>query len=59
MDKEEEAELDSLTGEPWFEREEGGGDARRFPFRFEVEEGTIFGGSESASDIPEFLRDGV
>ena len=35
----------------------GGGDARCFPFRFNVEEETRAGASDSASD--KFLEDGV
>jgi len=59
MDKEE-AEGDPPTEEPWRGKDEGGGgDARRFPLRFEVEEETLPGGSESVSDISEFLEDGV
>ena len=40
-------------------KEDGGGDARCFPFRFNVEEGARSGGSDSASDTSEFLEDGV
>ena len=59
MDKEGEGERDSLTEEPSFGEEASGGDARRFPFRFGVEHGTLVGSSESASEISEFLEDGV
>ena len=49
---------DSRTEELRFGKEEnGGGDAGRFPFRFKLEEETCLGGSESASDVSEFLED--
>jgi len=60
MDKEGETERVPLTEEPWCGKEEdGGGDARRFPFRSREEEETLPGGSELVSDISEFLEDSV
>ena len=50
----------SWIEEPWFgEGDGGGGDARRFPFHFELKEGAPSGSSGSASDISEILENGV